>query len=105
MRIISNDGLIDIPYETACLIAIPMEDYFSIYNEDDTQYEIHDVKNGVFLKRVPNKDAAKYILRDIRRRYFDAVGHPKKDERLCVVNIDEYDNMIVSGKYRLSKGE
>lgn len=103
MRIINSDGLIDVSYENSSLFA-RRDDVFDMYDEEDSPYTIMDA-TGIILKQVPCRSAAQYILRDIRRRYFDAVGHPKKDERLCVVNIDEYDNVIVSGRYRLIKGE
>lgn len=98
MRIIANDGLVDVSYEGSSLFAVK-DDLFEYLDEEDSPYTIMDA-TGIVLKSVPSKSAAIYILRDIRRRYFDSVGHPKKNEKMCVVNLDDYDNVIISGKYK-----
>lgn len=98
MRIISNDGLIDMPYESTSFFAIK-DDIFDYSNDDEAPYTIMD-SSGIVLKHVPCKAAAQYILRDMRRRFFDAVNNPKKNEKMYVVNLDDYDNVIVSEKYK-----
>ena len=98
MRIISNDGLIDMSYESSSFFAIK-QDVFDVFDDEEAPHTIMDA-TGIVLKHVPCKAAAKYILRDIRRRYFEAIGNPKKDEKKYVINLDDYDNIILSGKYK-----
>lgn len=98
MRIISNDGLMDVSYEGSSLFAVK-DDICDLLDDEDCPYTIMDA-TGIILKKVPNKTAAKFVLKEIRRRYFDAVNNPRKDERMCVVNLDDYDNIVIDKKYK-----